>query len=136
ILDAYQGTLNGPSDAFLTKISPTANPVVNFTVDVSAISPSTISVGGSATSTVTVTSQNGFAGNVNLTCKLTPSAKVPPTCTFASNSVSVPANGTVQTTLTVGTSAPTASLRLDTSLPMVGFAFAIPGLLAFKSRRR
>jgi Beta-propeller repeat len=134
--NAYQPTLKGTTAAFLTKISSTAVSPTGITVDVSAISPSTIKAGSSATSTVTVTSQNGYAGNVTLRCDLTPVTKVPPTCTFSAVSVAVPANGTAQATLTIGTVAPTASLHLGPALPMVAFVAAIPGLFAFKRRQR
>jgi hypothetical protein len=136
ILNGYQTTLKGTSAAFLTKITSTATSPVGFTLDVSAISPSTIKVGSSATSTVTLTSQNGFAGSVNLRCDLTPVTKVPPTCSFSAVSVAVPANGTAQATLTIGTVAPTASLHLGPTLPMVAFVIAIPGLFGFKRRQR
>ena len=136
IVSGFQTTLKGSSAAFLTKISSTAVSPVGFTLDVSAISPSTIKAGSSATSTVTVTSQNGFAGNVTLACALTPVTKVPPTCTFNTVSVAVPANGTAQATLTIGTVAPTAMLHLGPSLPIVAFAVAIPGLFGFKRRQR
>ena len=136
IVNGLQKTLKGTSAAFLTKISSTATSPVGFTLEVSAISPSTIKAGSSATSTVTLTSQNGFAGNVSLRCDLTPVTKVPPTCSFSAVSVAVPANGTAQATLTIGTVAPTASLHLGPALPMVAFVVAIPGLLAFKRRQR
>jgi hypothetical protein len=137
VINAYQSSLNGASDAFLAKISPTATTVSGYTLTVSAIAPSTISVGSSGTSTVTVASQNGFSGSVNLTCKVTPVTKVPPTCTFASNTLVIPANGTAQTTLTVGTVAPTSSsLSFGSSLPIVGFAFVIPGVLGLRRRQR
>ena len=42
-----------------------------FTLDASAFSPDAIAPGGTAASTITVGSVNGFAGTVNLTCQVT-----------------------------------------------------------------
>jgi hypothetical protein len=131
-------TLNGTSDAYLTKILPTGSTAAGYTLAVSAISPSTISVGSSGTATVTITPQNSFSGSVNLTCKVTPGTKVPPTCTFATASFVLTPTSTPQTTtLTIGTTAPTSSsLRFGNSLPIVGFAFVIPGLFGLRRRQR
>ena len=64
--------------------------------------------GSAATYTVTVTSQGGFAGAVALTCTGQPQDG---TCSFSKGSLTLAANGTVQTTMTVTTVKSDAALR-------------------------
>ncbi|MHA2657853.1 MAG: pectin acetylesterase-family hydrolase, partial [bacterium JZ-2024 1] len=65
--------------------------------------PSSLSAtqGGTATSTCTVQSTGGFNSAVNLSCENAPSGV---TCTFAPNPVTPPADGSVDSTLTVNVS--------------------------------
>ncbi len=69
--------------------------------------------GGSTAFTSTVTSIDGFSGAVNLSCEGLPTGA---TCQFSQNPVTVPANGSVSTSLTVtvpaGTVAGPYSLRV------------------------
>jgi hypothetical protein len=138
IVNAFQSNLNGSQDAFVTVISSSITPQANFTVDVSNLSPDAISVGSSATATVTVTSQNGFAGSVLLGCALTPKNSSPPTCTITPVSIPLPANGNATATLTIGTSAPTASVGMAIGgiwLPLAGLALIAPGVGSYRKRR-
>jgi subtilase family serine protease len=84
------------------------------TITLSATSPSPIAPGGTAVSTVTVSSTNGYAGTVTLTCALTnyPSgAKYLPSCTGGSNTVTLSSGTTSgQATITVYTTAASAAL--------------------------
>ena len=94
----YQGANKGGTDAFIVKYSqPTAS---SFTLSATALSPSSVSPGGTATSTVMVTPSNGFSGTVTLTCSVTgPSGAVhPPTCGAASATLAAPGTLTVSTT--------------------------------------
>jgi hypothetical protein len=137
VVNPFQKSLNTAPDAFVAKITPTVTPVANFTVDISAVSPSAVAVGSSGTTTVTVMSKNGFAGSVNLTCNLTPSTAVPPTCQFQPLSVIVPGNGTVQSTLTLKTSKMGKKMRMvGLWLPLAGLAIAGSGLAGFRRRKR
>jgi hypothetical protein len=135
--NAYQPTISTPPDAFLTKISSTMTPKAQFTVDATNLAPDTISVGSSATATITVTSQNGFAGNVSLSCRVAPATTAPPTCSLQPVIVAVPANGTVQSSLTIATVSPSASFGLaGLWLPLAGLAVVVPGLKTSKRRRQ
>ena len=65
--------------------------------------PSSLSViqGSSVNSGCTLTSQNGFSGNVELSCGAVPAGA---SCAFSPATVTVPADGTATSTLTVSTS--------------------------------
>jgi hypothetical protein len=97
-----------------------------FTVNVSALSPSsTISPGGSASSTLTITSVNGFASAVSLTCAVSssgsPAPANPPGCTVTTP-VTPAANKTVTSTLTITTTAAAAALtRPSIQRPSMSF---------------
>jgi hypothetical protein len=75
--------------------TPMAGP--DFTV---SCTPSTLTIweGESATTDCTVTSTDGFTGTVNLSCASTPTGAG---CGFVPGSVSPPANGSANSTLTV-----------------------------------
>jgi subtilase family serine protease len=75
-----------------------------FCIGTSAANP--VSQGGTATSTVTVTSAAGFTGTVTFAC--TAGLPAEATCTFTPASVTPPANGTVTSTLSIATVAPSA----------------------------
>jgi probable HAF family extracellular repeat protein len=79
--------------------------VPGFDLSSSALTPATVSAGGSATSTVTVSSYGSFGGTVVFTCSVQPSPSLAPTCSVSPSSVK---SGT--TTLTVSTTAPAAAL--------------------------
>ncbi len=98
-----QPVTGGGNDAFVAKFaqSPTGS---TFSLAATALSPASVSPGGSATSTVTVTSTNGFTGTVNLGCSVSPSVTHGPTC---SGSATPGAPGT----LTVSTTAASALLQ-------------------------
>jgi Beta-propeller repeat len=137
IVNAFQPNLNTAPDAFLTVISSSITPKASFTVDVSALSPDAINVGSSATATVTVTSQNGFGGNISLACAVTPKTTVPPTCATNPQTVTLPANGTVTSTLTMGTVSPTSNVGIGAFwLPLAGLAIITPGLTGIRRRSR
>jgi len=116
---AYVLTITGKqgTDTHITTVNVTVNPPAATTFSVSALSPAgSISPGGSASSTVTVTGSGGYAGSVTLTCALTsgPSNQSgdAPTCAISSGSpVSLSSTNTIGTAnATVSTTAATASL--------------------------
>ncbi|HEV8580531.1 MAG TPA: PepSY domain-containing protein [Thermoanaerobaculia bacterium] len=86
-------------------VTPAASVTPDFTL---ACSPSSLTAaqGGSATSTCTVTSQNGFNGAVNLSCTGLPSGAA---CSFSPASVTPPANGSTTSALTVDVAGTTAT---------------------------
>jgi uncharacterized repeat protein (TIGR03803 family) len=86
------------------KIAP-AKP--DFSISASAFSPNRISPGGSASSTLSITSVAGFSGKVSLSCSVKPSSALSPKCSITPNSV-MPGNAA---TLTLTTTGPSGTLR-------------------------
>lgn len=88
--------------------------VSNGSYGLSATTPSAIAAGGTATSTVTVSSTNGYSGTVTLACSLTSSptgATNSPTCSVGST-VTLSSSSTSGTaTVTFSTTKATASLE-------------------------
>jgi hypothetical protein len=101
----------GAEDAFVAKYTQSTGP--SFTVTNGALSTTSGSPGVSATSTITVTSVNGFNSAVTLACAVSPSVSEGPTCAFSNpgSSVTPAANSTVTATLTVNTTAASALLQ-------------------------
>jgi len=108
------GTLVHTTTASLT--------VTTFAVTATTLSPGTITAGGSATSTVTVTPSSGFNSTVNLTCAITPATATPPRCSFSSPTVT---GGSGTPTLTVSTTAAAASVR-PSRAPVLYYAMLLP----------
>jgi len=105
---AFQASLGGgASDAFVVKYLA----VTPFTIANGALNPTSGHAGASASATITVTSQNGFAGSVALACSVAPAVAKGPTCSFSNASVTLAANGSATSTLNLATV--TASARVD-----------------------
>jgi hypothetical protein len=101
---ALQTSYGGnPFDAFAAEVSAAA---ADFTItanpNLSAVNP-----GSSASSTITVTGENGYGKTVNLSCTVSGGGTPAPTCSFSANSV---AGGSGTSTLTVSTTGPTGAL--------------------------
>ena len=89
--------------------------------------------GGTASDTLTLSSQDGFSGTVTLTCKVTyqgtGTAVDPPTCSINPSQGQIAANGSLNAMLTVSTTAPTMNAQSDplraakifTALLLMGF---------------
>ena len=96
----------------------------SFTLKASAATPSSIAPGATASSTINLTSTNGFAGSVALACSFAlqggGTAQLPPTCSFSSTSVSLTANGTGSSTVTIGTVAQSSNCISSVSSPSLG----------------
>jgi hypothetical protein len=116
-----------------------------FAISATAVSPTSVPAGGSATTTVTITSSSGFNHSVALACgsiTLNGAAATidPPTCKFSPSSVT---NGSGASALTVITTGPNASLApvstrsrglfYSMCLPILGMALIGPG---FRSRKK
>ena len=133
-------TVTGSSGSLThsTSVSLTVNATADFTIAASALSPTTVSAGGSATSTITIAAVNGFNSTVNLTCGITPVVAPPLTCSLNPSSV---ANGSGTSVVTVNTTAPTTASLAPQSrgifyamlLPIGGLALLGTG---FGSRRK
>jgi hypothetical protein len=87
-----------------TVVFPTFD--LDFSLSASVLTPATVSPGGSATSTVSVTAPSAFSGSVSFTCAVTPTPALAPTCLISPSSV---APGS-PATLTVNTTGPTAAV--------------------------
>lgn len=117
-----------------TSASGTATTIVNVvtpTYSMSATNPSAISKGGTATSTVTVSSSNGYSGTITLTCSVAPlSGTDPPTCT--GGTVNYPTSTTAS--VTVSTTAASAALvrpSLGTGKGWAGSGGAVLAVVLF-----
>jgi hypothetical protein len=115
-----QTNTGGGIDAFVAKFAQTPTGST-FSLTATALSPASVSPGGSATSTVSVASTNGFTGSVAVGCTVTPSVTLGPTCSSATATLTTPA------TLTVQTTAPSAALQYPSgSPPRIFYALFLP----------
>ncbi len=122
---AVQASYGGNIDAFVAKYATGVSSNANFTVTNGALSNSSGHAGVSATSTITVTSTNGFNSAVALQCTVSPVVTKGPTCSFDKPSVTPPANSTATATLTVATTAATALLVDPVNRTGFGVMYAI-----------
>jgi Big-like domain-containing protein len=125
---AYGGNL-----VYLASASgPSAVNVTDFSFDATPLSP--VTAGGSATSTLTISALDGFAGTVALSCAPDPKAKIQ--CQIQPSSVMLSAGSPTQTaTLTVTTAPRPATMAGMDSLGPVFLALAIAGLPRPRRRR-
>jgi len=116
-----QGSNGGLADTFVVTYTQSIAP--SFTLSATPLSPSSVSPGGSATSTVTVTPNNGFSSTatVTLTCSVSgpAGAASPPTCAAASATAAAPG------TLTVNTTGSTALLQHPANGRSHGMFYAV-----------
>jgi FG-GAP-like repeat len=119
-----RGTVSTGVATLLNVSTPPLPP--GFHLSAAALSPSNLTAGGSATSTITVSPVSGFGGEVTFSCSSitlngSPATTMPPVCSFSSNPVKG-ASGT--TTLTVTTTAGNARSILPSG-PHFNVAFAM-----------
>lgn len=114
-----------------------------FSLSGSSPTPGILSPGQGATSTITLTSVNGFNSAVNFTCAVQPAPALGPTCSMNPASATPAANGTVSSTLKIGTTPSSRSaLRVSSAglyamwLPIGGLAWAGIGLARTRKTRR
>jgi hypothetical protein len=109
----------GGTNAFVVKYTQGTSPT--FSLTATALSPATVSPGGSATSTVTVTPAMGFSGPVTLSCAVTGPAGAAhlPTCAAATATPGTPG------TLTVNTTAASALLERPATRRSGGMFYAM-----------
>jgi hypothetical protein len=103
--------------------------------------PSPVAPGSSATATVTVTTGSAYSGTVNLSCKLSTSplsAQSLPTCSLDPTTLTVAADASKTTTITVNTTAASAALVWPLNeLRSIGQGgLALAGLLMFGTSLR
>ena len=123
-------------------VSILTQPVLpGFTVQAAGLSPSSVSPGGSAVSTITITPVGGFnVSSVSLACNISPTITSEPTCSFTS--LSGGSSGSFTSTLTVNTIGSTGLLNLPhrlvvcaLTLPLLGLVLA-GGRLSRLTRRK
>ena len=104
----YIVVVSGTSGNLTRSVSVTVN-IMDFSI---AASPTSLSIpiGSSGTSTLTLTSFNGFSGNVSLAAQVTPASitaglsPVNPSASLSSSSMTLQSNGTNSATLAVSAS--------------------------------
>ncbi len=123
-----------PYDGFVAEVSSNVTP--DFAVAATVLSPSSVTQGGSSTSSVTVAAFNGYTGTVDLTCKVTGLGSPLPTCSLS------PASGN-SSTLTVKTTGAAAAVSRTSNilyasllLPVVGLSLVGMRFNTADSRRR
>lgn len=108
---SYSFTVTGTAGTIteITVVSATVN--ASYGASAGTVSPSSVTPGGTATDTITVTSGDGYAGTVTLSCALTSSpsgASDLPSCTGPSSPLTL-SSGTATGTVTVTTTGATSS---------------------------
>ena len=91
-------------------ISVLLNTGTDFSISAPPLSPSSVSAGQTATSTVSLNLLNAFDNPVSLACAVTPVQAGSPTCSLSSNSVTFDPAGKASATLTVTAGSAVASL--------------------------
>jgi hypothetical protein len=112
----------------------------NFTI--SATPPTPVAPGGTATSTVTLTSFDGYASPVNLTCSVAGSGTPLSACTVTGSTSVVPTSGGATSTVTITTTAPGAAMVRPRKffyamwLPVAGLSLLGIGFKTSPSQRK
>lgn len=117
------------SSAMTTVVSDQTSAVPGFTVTASPTS-FTVTPGQYQTINLTITSQNGFTGQVNLSCSGLPGSSV---CNFTPVTVTPPANGSITSSMqitTQGGSGVLSSRAKPLGRSGTAYALILPGLLA------
>jgi len=130
----------GGNDAFVVKYSQPTTP--SFTLG--ATTPSAVSPGSSATSTVTLTADNGYSSAVNMTCSVSGSGSPLPACSassFSTNPVTPTSSGATST-LTITTTGATGAMFVPRNifyamgLPILGLSLIGVSFGSTRSRRK
>ncbi|HTW59701.1 MAG TPA: SBBP repeat-containing protein [Terriglobales bacterium] len=140
--NAIEGSFGGGAyDGFIAEISNNTSPTFN----VSATTPSSVSPGSSATSTVTLTALFGYSQSVTLGCSVTGSGSPLPACSassaFSTNPVTPTASG-ASSTLTITTTGSSAALSRKSNifyamwLPIVGLSLVGMSFSGKDSRKK
>lgn len=111
-----------------------------YTITVTgSVTPTSVHAGSGATATISVTPANGYTGSVTLSCSaITPTATPAPSCSFSPNPVVISGPSAQTSTLSITTSATTASIlspRLFYAIWLPVPAFMLMGT-CFGSRGR
>lgn len=88
--------------------STTHPPTQSYTVTASGLTPSSVTQGASATSTISLSPANGYTGSIKLSCSGITGGSGAPTCSFNPSMVTISGSSAVTSALTVSTTASTA----------------------------
>jgi hypothetical protein len=123
-------TLN--SDLSVTAIFNGSAPPPDFSLSASALSPAAVSPGGQATSSVALSSIDGFNSSVSLACSVSPTPQMAPHCSLNPSSLSPGSSST----LTVTTTGPSQAqvVPFTHSWPLYSLGWAVMGLALLKIR--
>ena len=124
-------------------ISVLVNIGTDFTISASKPSPSTLTAGQSATSTISLNLLSAFNNPVSLACSVQPAQAGAPTCSLSSNSVTFDGSGKASATLTINVGSSVASRNSFQSFsnggwlwfPVAGFAFFGTSVSVSRKRR-
>ncbi|HLW84223.1 MAG TPA: alkaline phosphatase family protein [Candidatus Sulfotelmatobacter sp.] len=83
--------------------SSTPPPTPTYSLTAAALSPGSITAGGTSTSTLTVTPASGYSGSVTLSCAKITGGSAVPACAFSTNPVTISGGNAGTSTLTVST---------------------------------
>jgi len=120
----------------------------DFSISASALNPSSLSPGQTATSTISLGLLSAFDNPVSLACSVQPALAGAPTCSFSSSSVSFDASGDASATLTINGGSRAASLGSFPPsenwikagflwMPIAGFTFLGAGFgVGFSGKRK
>ncbi len=129
-----------PFDAFAASYN--VSTAVDFTI--AATTPAAVSPGSSGSSTVTLTSQNGYADSVNLTCLVSGTGSPLPTCgtgAFGTTPLTPTSSGATSS-LTIKTTGASAALQKSSNIfyamwmPVIGIALIGMRLTTGQSQRK
>jgi Beta-propeller repeat len=127
----------GPSDAPFDAFAAISPPGYVIT----ATTPSAVSAGSSAASTITLTSPN-FSNSVSLTCSVAGSGSPLPACGSFSSSPVTPTAAGATSTLTITTTGSSSAMILPSKfvyaawLPIFGFSIVGMSFVSCRSRRK
>ena len=130
---AVQSTYKGNGDAFVVKYAQ------GQAFAMTATTPSPVSPGASATSTITLTAYNSYASPVNLTCAVTGTGSPLPVCSVTGAN---PVTPTATSTATITTTGATAALYHTPKffyamwLPVAGMSLLGMSFSSNRSRRK
>lgn len=114
----YSGDSNYATSS--ATIAETVTPVPTFSVTANPTTINILSPGQSGSTTLTFTAQNGFSGSATLASSMCSGLPTESSCSFNPSTVTLAANGTAQTTLTIMTTAPSAVVPAIGNPPKMG----------------
>jgi phospholipase C len=94
--------------------------IPSYTLTAATLTPSSITSGNTSTSTIKVTSLDGYTGSVTLSCAITTTASPAPHCSLSTSTVTIVSGNSATATLTVSTSSSTPGGDYTISITGIG----------------